>query len=133
MALISEVAIQGRTLRIYNVHLESRGRDELRYTQLSEILTDIQEHSAETPVLLAGDFNFDLSSGSGSVLVKSKQLENPFANLGRRPTAVVRRLGRPASIDWILTHKALATTGAAIHDSIDASDHYPLLLELRWR
>lgn len=133
MALVSEVAVQGRTLRIYNVHLESRGSDELRCIQLSEILTDIQEHSAETSVLIAGDFNFDLSQGSRAVLVKNMQLDNPFANLGRRPTSVVRRPGRTASIDWILTHKALETTQAAIHNSIDASDHYPLLLELRWR
>src|SRR5215469_4756489 len=42
IALICEIRIQGRTLTAYNVHLESRGNDELRSNQLIEILTEIR-------------------------------------------------------------------------------------------
>jgi endonuclease/exonuclease/phosphatase family metal-dependent hydrolase len=133
MALVSKVAAQGRTLHVYNAHLESRGSDELRCTQLLEIMTHMQECSAKTPVLIAGDFNFDLSSGSAAVLVNSMRLDNPFANLEGRPTAVLRRRGRSASIDWILTHNAPAATKTDIHDTVEASDHYPLSLQICWR
>ena len=130
MALISEVTVGGRTLVLYNVHLESRGADELRIRQLAEILTDIRQHSPESPVLLAGDFNFDLSRGPAVPLMAGGGVNNSFASLAGRRTILKNRRGKPATIDWMLERGTLAGRHPAIHESTAASDHFPLSLEL---
>jgi|SRR5215469_5361969 len=131
MALICELTARGVTLVIYNVHIESRGNDELRIRQLSEMVTDIEQHPADTPLLIAGDFNFDLSRGPAVSLIAGTGTDNPFASLRASRTVPKSRNGKPQGIDWMLTRRALATRPPAIHDSIGASDHFPLSLELR--
>ena len=61
MALVSDASIVGKTIITYNLHLESRGDDQLRESQLMETLADARQYGAPTPVLLAGDFNLDAS------------------------------------------------------------------------
>jgi endonuclease/exonuclease/phosphatase family metal-dependent hydrolase len=129
MALICEITIQGRTLVLYNVHLESRGNEELRIGQLSEMLTEIRKNPAETPILVAGDFNFDLSRGPATPLIAGMRIDNRFASFGGRRT--VPNHAKAAAIDWILTRGALSTSDPEIHESVTASDHFPLSLELR--
>jgi len=131
MALVSEVTLQSRTLVLYNVHLESRGKSELRYGQLSEMLTWIGRDSAEKlSIVGGGDFNFDISRGSSAVLVGSTQLNSPFAQLGAVPTARSYRHPKGIAIDWVLSSKALCACNPVIHNSVVASDHYPLTLTL---
>ncbi len=129
MALICEITIQGRTLVLYNLHLESRGNDELRIGQLSEMLTEIRKNPAETPILVAGDFNFDLSRGPATTLLAGMRIDNRFASLGGRRT--VPNHAKAAAIDWILTRGPLSASAPEIHESVTASDHFPLSLELR--
>src|SRR5215469_5746970 len=131
MALICELTARGVTLVTYNVHIESRGNDELRIRQLSEMFTDIGQHPADTPLLIAGDFNLDLSRGPAVSLIAGTGIDNPFASLPGRRTVPKSTNGKPEAIDWMLTRRALATRPPAIHDSIGASDHFPLSLELR--
>jgi endonuclease/exonuclease/phosphatase family metal-dependent hydrolase len=133
MALISEITIGGRTLVLYNVHLESRGGDALRMRQLSEILTDIRQHPPELPVLLAGDFNCDLSCGAAVPLIGGARLDNRFTSLAAHRTVLKNRRGKPAAIDWMLTRGTLVGRYPAIHESVAASDHFPLSLELHLR
>jgi endonuclease/exonuclease/phosphatase family metal-dependent hydrolase len=131
MALICELTSGVRTSLLYNVHLESRGGDELRIHQLSEILTDIGQQPPDIPVLLAGDFNCDLSQGTALSVMAGKGIDNPFACLGAGGTVVKARNGKPAAIDWMLTRGALAARRPAIHESVTASDHFPLSFDLR--
>ena len=130
MALICEISIQGRAMEVYNAHLESRGNDELRYSQLSEMLREAESNSEKAHVIVAGDLNFDISRGAAASLTACMQLDSPFARLAGTKTARVRGRGRCAAIDWILTNKTLCTSDPEIHDSISASDHYPLSLEI---
>lgn len=130
MALISEITVGGRTLVLYNVHLESRGGDELRIRQLSEIITDIRTHPPKLPMLLAGDFNFDLSRGPAVPFLAGAGLDNSFTSFAGRRTVPRNRHGKPAAIDWMLTRGALAARLPAIHESISASDHFALSLEI---
>ena len=129
MALICEITLHRRTLVLYNVHLESRGNDELRIGQLSEMLAEIGKNPAGAPVLVAGDFNFDLSRESAATLIAGMGMDNQFASFGGRRT--VPNHARPAAIDWILTRGARSASDPEIHDSVTASDHFPLSLELR--
>jgi endonuclease/exonuclease/phosphatase family metal-dependent hydrolase len=130
MALICEISIQGRTMVVYNAHLESRGNDELRYSQLSEMLGEAESNSGKTHVIVAGDLNFNISQGSAASLIAGMQLDSPFARLAGKKTARVRGHARSAAIDWILTDKTLCTSGPEIHDLVCASDHFPLSLEI---
>ena len=129
MALISEITVGARTLVLYNVHLESRGRDALRMRQLSEILADIRQHPPESPLLLAGDFNFDLSRGPAAPLLANIRVDNPFTSLAGRRTVLKNRHRKPVAIDWMLTRGMLEGRHPAIHESVAASDHFPLSLE----
>ena len=131
MALICEITVGDRTLVIYNAHLESRGGDQLRIGQLSEILADTGQNPGGVPVLMAGDFNFDLSRGPADSLMAHSGIANPFASLAGSRTVLKSRNGEPTAIDWMLTRGALAARHPAIHDAVVASDHFPLSLELR--
>ena len=60
MALVSRVGWSERQLLVYNLHLESRGSDRLRSSQLAEVVTDIHQSGSHLPVVVGGDFNFEL-------------------------------------------------------------------------
>ena len=130
MTLICEISTQGRTVVVYNVHLESRGSDELRSNQLFEILTEIRRSSPATNVLVAGDLNLDISCGPAAHLIAETQLDSPLIHLDGRPTTRSRR-GKGAAIDWILTGKGLIASNPQIHDSTGASDHFPISVEIQ--
>src|SRR6202040_3577885 len=60
LALVSDANIAGRTIVTYNIHLESRGDDQLRFAQLEEVLEDSKRHSSNTAVLLTGDLYIEV-------------------------------------------------------------------------
>src|SRR5262245_44816376 len=62
VALVTEVKVGEKTIVAYNLHLESRGDDRLRCSQLGEVLTDVQRYQPNTAAVVAGDFNLDASS-----------------------------------------------------------------------
>src|SRR5258708_24757189 len=55
IALVAEADLAGRAVSVYNLHLESRGNDELRLSQLDEALNDAMRNSPQTPGLMAGE------------------------------------------------------------------------------
>src|SRR5271165_3817730 len=61
MALVSEVNVAGKPLVSYNLHLESRGDDSLRCSQLLDCLNDASQYKSAVPIILAGDLNLDVS------------------------------------------------------------------------
>ena len=130
MALVSHISWLETQLIVYNVHLESRGDDALRCSQLAEILQDAQRYESAVPIIVAGDFNFDLSKPPAASLLAVSPLDSPFQSGSVRPTTTRSRLGRARTIDWILTRGPLTCVGAELHDSVLASDHYPVSLTL---
>lgn len=129
MALLSHATIGETTLAVYNLHLESRNGDELRRTQLAEVLNDSCQHSLEVPVIVAGDFNFDLTESRNATLIEKMQFDNLFANLGAH-TAKSRWPNHRNALDWILARGPLRPLCAKVHGSVLTSDHYPLSLTL---
>ena len=130
MALVSHISWLETQLILYNVHLESRGDDALRCSQLAEILQDVQRSESAVPIIVAGDFNFDLSQQPAASLLAVSPLNSPFQSGTVRPTTTRSRLGRARTIDWILIGGPLACLGTELHDSVLASDHYPVSLTL---
>jgi endonuclease/exonuclease/phosphatase family metal-dependent hydrolase len=131
IALICEITLQNKTLAIYNAHLESRGNDDLRISQISEMLADITTMHTHTAVVLAGDFNLDVSVGSAAALLGRAQINNPFAHSGKHRTVPNSRRAGSAAIDWILTAGAITLFHTEIHMTVPASDHFPISLEFR--
>lgn len=133
MALVCDVNVAGQTLVAYNLHLESRGNDELRRAQLVEVLDDSQRYLADMPLIVAGDMNFDVSHGDASGSIHEAQFRNAFADGARVATAPSSFLhpGRP--IDWVLTRGPVQETDAHVNRSVDASDHFPLSLTLAFQ
>jgi endonuclease/exonuclease/phosphatase family metal-dependent hydrolase len=128
MALFTNVHVLGRKLATYNLHCESRGSDNLRYSQLQEFLRHANEFGLDVPVLAAGDFNFDLSRSGVAVTLQQMGLLNPFASLHQTTTNSHSLLARDRIIDWILLRGPLKAVDPKVHNSVVASDHYPLAL-----
>jgi len=130
MALISYVDLPERKLIVYNVHLESRGNN-VRCSQLWELLDDVSQHAADVQVVVAGDFNANLRQEPAVSAISKTGLSNPFAPISSLSTNVPSRFNGSRMIDWILTKGPLIAHEPKLHDSIRASDHYPLSLTLR--
>lgn len=125
LALVSEANIAEKTIVTYNLHLESKGDDGLRGSQLEETLEDARRYNSNTPVLLAGDFNLDVSKGQPAAAISRAQFQDALAN-HHTATTPDSFLEDGRIIDWIFTRGPIRTSQPQVHRSISASDHYPL-------
>lgn len=130
MALVCDVNVAGRELVTYNLHLESRGNDRLRRSQLFEVLDDSRRYNSEVPLIVGGDMNFDVSQGDPSERIRDAELRNAFGDTARIPTAPSSFFQQGRAIDWILTGGPVQEYDARVYRSVSASDHYPLSLTL---
>jgi endonuclease/exonuclease/phosphatase family metal-dependent hydrolase len=129
IALVSEANVAGKTIVTYNVHLESRGDDPLRCSQLDEALADAMRYNWDTPILLAGDFNLDASTGPSATAISRAQFQDAFAN-HHAPTTPGSFLEHGRAIDWVFARGPVRGYQPRVHHSVSASDHYPLSIEL---
>jgi len=130
MALVCEVDLAGKKLVAYNLHLESRGNDNLRSAQLFEVLDDSRRYGSDVPRIVAGDMNLDVSLGDSTERIRQAQFRNPFGDRTPSPTAPSSFLHHGRPIDWILTSGPVQEDGARVYQSASGSDHYPLSLTL---
>src|SRR5271170_3386053 len=130
IALISEVSIGGRRLVTYNLHLESRGDDALRCSQLNETLNDSLRYKSTTPILLAGDLNLDVSRSVAANAIRQAQFLGTASTEPVRTTPSRSLFDRGRPIDWIFARGSIRAAGLRIHSSVSASDHYPLSVKL---
>ena len=133
MALISCIDLPEQKLIVYNVHLESRGSDGLRRSQLAEVLDDVSQHASDVQFVVAGDFNADLRREPANPAIGKTGFCSPFACVSSFLTTAPSRFSGSRAIDWILTKGPLIASEPKLHESIRASDHYPLSLTLRIR
>jgi endonuclease/exonuclease/phosphatase family metal-dependent hydrolase len=130
MALISEVSIGGQRLVTYNLHLESRGNDALRCSQLDECLADARCYKSAIRLILAGDFNLDASRSVAANDIRQAQFLSTSPKEPLQTTPRQSLFDRGRAIDWIFTRGSVRATGLRIHNSVSASDHYPLSVKL---
>jgi endonuclease/exonuclease/phosphatase family metal-dependent hydrolase len=129
LALVGEVNIGDRTIVTYNLHLESRGDDRLRSSQLDEVLLDAQRYRPGASAVVGGDFNLDASSGSVANALERANFEDAMASR-HAPTKPNSFFEQGKTIDWIFVRKPMRPSGAQVHRSVSASDHYPLSADL---
>jgi endonuclease/exonuclease/phosphatase family metal-dependent hydrolase len=131
MALVTRILIGQRRIISYNLHLESRHHDEHRRCQLAELVEDARQYDSDMIVVAGGDFNFDITGPTETAILRDGGLGTPFTKLDV-PTIVPGLLGNAKAIDWVLTRGVVAPMSPQIHNSIRASDHYPLSLTLKF-
>jgi endonuclease/exonuclease/phosphatase family metal-dependent hydrolase len=129
LALVCETAIAGKKVVTYNLHLESKGDDALRCSQLDETLKDARRYDISTPIVLAGDLNLDVSREPASTAISQTQFLNAFANQ-HVPTTPGSFLEPGRTIDWIFTRGPVRASQPQVGRSVSASDHYPLSVTL---
>ena len=126
IALVAEINIAGNKVVIYNLHLESRGNDALRISQLEEVLSDATRGDSDCPVVVAGDFNLDASKTAVALQLAKARFQDAVALPGT-PTAPLRGLFKACRrIDWAFIRGPLQVSSGQVHRSVKASDHYPL-------
>ena len=125
LALVTDANIGGRTVTTYNLHLESKGDATLRQSQLAEVLDDVRRYNLNTPILLAGDFNLDASEGAVAAAIARSQFQDSFADR-HSPTTPSSFFERGRMIDWIFVRGPVLASQLKIHQSVSASDHYPV-------
>jgi endonuclease/exonuclease/phosphatase family metal-dependent hydrolase len=126
IALVAEINVAGQKLVTYNLHLESRGNDELRISQLAEVLSDATCYDADCPVIVAGDFNIDASKATAALQLAGATFQDAVA-CPRAPTTPAHGLfeGR-RRIDWAFFRGPLRASSGQVHGNVKASDHYPI-------
>ena len=120
IALIAELDVGGKALVIYNLHLESRSLGHLQYQQLEEVLTDAKRYPAETPIIIAGDFN---TKYRPSLFVRRFKRDGFRNCLGKSQRRTHKLIG---TLDWIFANGKIDVKGGQVHQNIKGSGHYPL-------
>jgi endonuclease/exonuclease/phosphatase family metal-dependent hydrolase len=133
IALVTEADILGRNFTIYNLHLESRGNDNLRFSQLKEALDDAVTYRPQAPTLLAGDLNFDISESRTNTLIQAAGFRNVFGQARFYTRPAHNPFVSPRTIDWALVSGPIEAVDGEVHARVKASDHYPLSFTLRLR
>ena len=126
IALVAEINVAGLKLLTYNLHLESRGTDALRISQLGEVLSDAISYDAECPLIVAGDLNLDASREAVAFAVAKAGFQDAVT-APHTPTTPARGLfegGR--QIDWAFVRGSLQASSGHVHGGVNASDHYPI-------
>lgn len=125
LALVADACVGGRTIITYNLHLESKGDDRLRMAQMEETIRDAQRYKPNEAVVLAGDFNMDVSAGDVARAITNANFEDAFANQ-HVPTTPSSLFTDGRAIDWIFSRGHLCSVAPKVHRSVAGSDHYPL-------
>ena len=123
VALVAELDNGGKTLVVYDLHLESKGSDQLRLEQLSEVLEDAQRYPKDTPIIIAGDLNtFTFHSR-----MIPRLAEEGFRNVFGDKHLKTHILGE---LDWIFVRGSIECEAGEVL-RVHGSDHFPISVDVR--
>lgn len=126
IALVSEINISGVSIVCYNLHLESRANDELRLAQLDEVLKDARAYNSPHLTVIAGDLNLNASDPAPAEVIARAGFTHAVPT-GRLATTPARHFLEPGRhIDWAFVRGPVKIGKGRVHNSIKASDHYPI-------
>jgi endonuclease/exonuclease/phosphatase family metal-dependent hydrolase len=130
IALVSEINVAGSKLLTYNLHVESRGNNELRLSQIEEVLSDAARQDPESPMIVAGDLNLDASKDEAHLAFARAGFQDAVTS-ARTPTTPSRGLFEPGRrIDWAFIRGPIRAGSGRVHNQVNASDHYPISFNL---
>jgi endonuclease/exonuclease/phosphatase family metal-dependent hydrolase len=124
VALVTELDNGGKPLVIYDLHLESKGTEQLRLEQLNEVLDDAQRYPRETPIIVAGDLN-TLSFHSRLIpRLREAGFRNALGDRRIRTHVIV------GALDWVFVRGSIeCENGQVLH--VPGSDHFPITVDVR--
>ena len=130
IALVAEINVAGSKFVTYNLHLESKSNDELRLSQLAEVLSDAARLDSQCPVIIAGDFNFDVSKDAAATAFATAGFHDAVAvpRTATTPSHGLFESGR--RIDWAFVRGPIRAGSGQVHNRVTASDHYPISFTL---
>jgi endonuclease/exonuclease/phosphatase family metal-dependent hydrolase len=130
IALVSEINISGLSIVSYNLHLESRDKDQLRLAQLDEVLNDARAYKPAQLTVIAGDLNLNASDPAPADAIARAGFIHavPTSRLATTPARHLLEPGR--QIDWAFVRGPMQIDKGRVHNSIKASDHYPISFEI---
>ncbi len=126
IALVSELQYHGKTLVVYDLHLESRSAGEIQLAQLDEVLKDAGQYPKNTPIVIAGDLNTKYRACTKAVMerLRSAGFENATGDRTPRTHVII------GSLDYIFARGPVQLSGGEVRRDIHKSDHYPLYAQL---
>jgi endonuclease/exonuclease/phosphatase family metal-dependent hydrolase len=124
--LVAQINVAGSRLITYNLHLESRGSDALRISQLREVLSDATCYDAECPVIVAGDLNMDASKAVVALQLAGARFQDAVATPRTSTTPAHGLFEGRRRIDWAFIRGLLRASSGQVHGNVKASDHYPI-------
>jgi endonuclease/exonuclease/phosphatase family metal-dependent hydrolase len=126
IALVAPINVAGRRFVTYNLHLESRGSNALRISQLGEVLSDATRCDAECPVIVAGDLNTDASKAPVALQLARARFQDAVASPLTSTTPAHGLFEGRRRIDWAFIRGPLRASSGQVHGNVKASDHYPI-------
>lgn len=124
VALVAELDNGGRPLVVYNLHLESKGTEQLRLEQLDEVLADARRYPEGTAMIIAGDFNTFVFH---SRLIPRLEESGFRSVLGERRPKTHVLLGE---LDWVFVRGSIEPEGGQVL-KVHGSDHFPIRVNVR--
>jgi endonuclease/exonuclease/phosphatase family metal-dependent hydrolase len=124
VALVAELDNGGKSLVVYNLHLESKGTEQLRLDQLEEVLADARHYPPETPVIIAGDFNTFVFHSRLIPRLQQAGFRSAFGDHRIRTHVLLGEL------DWFFVRGSIqCQDGQVLH--VPGSDHFPIRVDVR--
>jgi endonuclease/exonuclease/phosphatase family metal-dependent hydrolase len=120
IAIVTELDFGGRTLVVYNLHLESRSFGHIQDAQMDEILADAKHYPESTPIILAGDFNTKYNAGSLGAKLRAEGWRSALGSHAPRTHKIM------FSLDWIVVRGPLRIEQGKVEHGAGGSDHLPI-------
>jgi endonuclease/exonuclease/phosphatase family metal-dependent hydrolase len=120
IALVTEIDNSGKTLVVYNLHLESRGSEHGRLLQLNEVLADAERYPPETVVIVAGDLNTKIRTSPLIPRLREAGYRSAFGDRKVRTHVII------GALDWIFARGPIQFDDPQVLRDAHASDHFPI-------
>ncbi len=126
VALITELDNGDKPLVVYNLHLESRGKDQLRLAQLDEVLDDAKRYPPETSVIIAGDLNTKTAHSALMPRLRQAGYRSAFGDRRIRTHLII------GALDWVFVRGPIECEHGDVLRGVDGSDHFPVTVSVRF-
>jgi endonuclease/exonuclease/phosphatase family metal-dependent hydrolase len=103
--------------------LESRESEDLRLSQIEEVIGDADRYPEGTPIVIAGDLNTRAPTPPAIAALEKAGFRKA---VGGQVTTV-----RGAPLDWIFVRGPVSFSEGTVHKDVRASDHFPLSLRIQ--
>lgn len=125
IALVTELDNAAKPLVIYDLHLESKGTEDLRLQQLDEVLEDAKRYSPETSIVIAGDLNTFMLHSKLIPRLRQAGYRSAFGDRHMRTHVLI------GDLDWVFARGPIQFGAAEVVRAAHGSDHFPITVNVR--